>query len=336
MEAQIPNRHAVGRGGKLFSKSMSPTSSTYRRSVSSNDSDTEGTAVHACKKRIQKLQQSVDVTVEPCDVLLNNALVTITNVVSHKIVFLRSIEPKDDDRYWKYLNDVVESSKTAMPLDEKPKKSDIVLAKFEGAYYRALVARIENDVAVVAFLEFGNLERKPISELLKLREDLKYMKRFTFKANLSDVNGGLKTDKCLAYLYHLLERGSPLKFIKKGKVISSKGIRCELVVSTTNESVNAKLDNLNRIKPDKIVNEDVISRFSYLVRIFMLILLQDIPIKPLDVASTCTEVVVIDNTFIEKGLVTIVAKEHMTAFVLMHQRIQEYCKDEYESPYTPR
>lgn len=247
---------------------MSPTSSTYSRSVSSNDSDTEGTAVNAWKKRIQKLQQSADVTVEPCDVLLNNALVTITNVVSHKIVFLRSIEAKDDDRYWKYLNDVVESSKTAMPLDEKPKKGDLVLAKFEGAYYRALVARIENDVAVVAFLEFGNLERKPISELLKLREDLKYVKRFTFKANLSDVNGGLKTDKCLTYLYHLLERVSPLKFIKKGKAISSKGIRCELVVSATNESVNAKLDSLNQIQPDKAVLENVISRFSYLVSYF--------------------------------------------------------------------
>lgn len=256
IERKTPNRYAVGRGGRL----ISPVSSTCSRPVSSNDSDTERPVSNSWKKRFQNMQQyRDDMTVEPCDALKNNALVTITNVVSHKIVFLRSMETKADERYWKYLNDVIESSHTAMPLDEKPKKGDIVLTKFEGIYYRAMVARIENDVAVVAFLEFGNLDKKPISELKKLREDLKYVKRFTFKANLSDVNGGLKTDKCLTYLYELLERRSTLKFIKKGN--SPKGVRCELVVNATNKSVNATLDNLNRIKPDNLVFEKVISPF---------------------------------------------------------------------------
>lgn len=246
-KAKSPKRSSIGRGGKLLAIS---------RSYSSTDSDTEET------KSQPMHSVSNERTVEPCELPLNNKLVAITSVISHTIVYLRSIEMKDNERYLKYLNDVAESSKTATSFKEMPKKGDIVLADFDGVYYRALVARIVSDtVVVVAFLEFGNLETKPVDTLKKLRDDLKYVKRFTFKAKFSDLNEGLKSDKCVNYLHQLLKKKIPLKFIRKDDDSLPGVVPCQLFVSTTNESVTGKLKALNNLTVDRsmVVQESVIS-----------------------------------------------------------------------------
>lgn len=253
MRSNTMNRNAVGRGGRLISPSA-------RIAVSSADSDAESTTSNSRKSRIKRLvhKQSDVRTVEKCELPSNNKLVAITNVISHKTVFLRSIERDDNERYLKYLNDVSECSKTAPQVDV-PKKGDIVLAEFEGSYYRAVVARIENDEAVVAFLEFGNVEKNHIKNLKELREDLKYVKSFIFKAHLSDVDEGVKTDKCLTYLYQLLEISAPLKFTQTGMVYSSGDVPCKLIVRARNENVNKRLNALNNISAGRIVYENVIS-----------------------------------------------------------------------------
>lgn len=260
--AKTTNRNAIGRGGKLVVSR--PVSSASIRSVSSTDSNMDVNTSNPWRKRYCRLQsQSVSdgINVEPCE-LPHGKLVVITSVIDQNTVFVRSFAEKDNDRYLKYLNDVVESSKAAPTLDNMPKIGDIVLAEFEGAYYRALVALIVRDEAVVAFLEFGNLEKKLISTLKKLRDDLKYEPRFTFKAKLS--NEGLKTDKCVNYLQQLMQKCVPLKFTQKMEVASpSEDVHFELIVNATSESVNEKVKKLNNIKVDKRerVYEKVISPF---------------------------------------------------------------------------
>lgn len=226
--------------------------------MSSLDSDAETTPpVKESWKRKLQLIQSQLAAIAPCDLPLNNKLVMLTNVISRNTVFLRKYE--DNERYIKYLNDMIECSRTAPTLIEMPRKGDIVLAELDGNYYRAMVARVENDLATVAFLEFGSVEKRTISQMKKfeVRADLKYMKRFIFKAELCDVIGGLKTDKCLAYLYKLLENNEPLKFVQKEATSSSDGVQCELFVHSTNEHVNKMMTTLNNIKPSRIVMQAV-------------------------------------------------------------------------------
>ncbi|XP_037051939.1 protein vreteno-like [Bradysia coprophila] len=302
------NRSSVGRGAKLLPpRVMTPRSC----SISSTDSDTFLQA-HQDHQNIDSVIQ-----IEPCELPKNNELVVITNVVSHKIVILRSYEPNDNERYLKYLNDVVEYAKTARTLDEMPKTGDIVLAEHDGCYYRALVARIEDDKAIVAFLELGSVVLTPVDRLKKLRHDLQNVQRFVFKVSLSGMElQKMKTDSCLIYLYELLEKTVPLRFISKGAGSSSGDVQCELFVSETNESVNGKLTTLNHIKLGELV------------------MLQDIPIKPFD--ASASEVVIIDNSLVAIGIVTVAIPEHISDMVNMHQRIQEYCREEYKSPYSPR
>lgn len=262
INAKLPTQNRIGRGGKI----VVSRSTISPKSVSSNESEAE--TVPNWGKRLQIIQESnllkqnaKSTSIQRDEILADNTLVAITAIVDHKTIFLRSFETKDNVKYLKYLNDVLESSKTAMPLNQIPKTGDIVLAEFQGAYYRAVVAQVEEDYVVVAFVEFGNLEKMPLSNLKELRADLKYMKQFIFKAHLPDLNADLKSDQCLVYLHDLLADYTPLKFIGKEKTISSKGILCELRVSSTNESVNGMVNKLNSIKPDNefFVSTEVIS-----------------------------------------------------------------------------
>lgn len=178
-----------------------------------------------------------------------NSLVVITNVASYEIVYLRSVEPKDNERYLKFLNDVAEYAKTAPSLNKMPEKGDIILAEYEGSYHRAWVARIENDKAIVDILELGCVVAVPIENLKTLRPDLRHVQRFVFKASLCGMEPQkMKTDKCLIYLYKLVNKSVPLKFIPQDTGSSSSHVQCELIVSETNESVKEKLKALNSIK----------------------------------------------------------------------------------------
>ncbi|XP_037051922.1 uncharacterized protein LOC119085603 isoform X2 [Bradysia coprophila] len=315
------NRHSAGRGAKLLSpRVLAPRSS----SISSTDSDTKSTGSGTQKKRAAFLRACLDqqniesvIQVKPCDLPKNNKLVVITNVLSHKIVFLRSFEPNDNERYVKYLNDVAEYAKTAPALAEMPKTGDIVLAYYEGFYYRASIAGIEDGKAIVNLLELGNVVTTPVDKMKNLSQDLQNVQRFVFKASLSGLERQtMKTDKCLTYLYELLERRAPLKFISKAIGSSSRVVECELIVSETNERVNGKLTTLNSIKASECV------------------MIHEIPIKPFD--GNATEAVVIDNSLALKGILTVATPAHMSDMFNMHERIQEYCKAEYKSPYSPR
>lgn len=241
------NRYSVGRGAKLISLRAKLQRSS---SFSSNDSDTKSIGSGSAENRSSFRKPSV---LQECDLPENNKLVVITNVVSYEIVYLRSFEPKDNERYLTFLNDVAEYAKTAQPLDEMPKKDDIVLAEYEGRYYRARVERIENDKPIVDLLELGCVVATSVDNLKKLREDLQNAS-FVFKASLSGMKQQkMKTDKCLIYLYELVEKSVPLKFISKMDGPSSGVVQCELIVSETNESVNGKLKNLNNIKSGQLV-----------------------------------------------------------------------------------
>lgn len=264
-----PKRYAVGRGGKLISpRVISPTPSTYSQN-SSPDSDTKSVKSSRLNRiladlRCQEERNNAVVigTIESCDLPRNNESVMIANVVSDKVVFLRST--KNDESYLKYLNDVAESVKTARMVD-MPKKGDIVAAEFEGCYYRALIARIVDNEAVVVLVDLGKVFKIPSKTLRELREDLKHVKRFAFKTILNGVNEGLKSDKCLSFLHNLMSTKKPLKFIGKGNVSpSSQDIKCELMDSITNESVNENVITLNRITAGDVVMESVIDGFHRL------------------------------------------------------------------------
>lgn len=194
-------------------------------------------------------------TLAACELPPNKKSVLITHIVSHREVFLRL--KKNDDAFLKYLNDVAECAVTAPPLDETPKKGDIVLADFNGCYYRAVVGGIINDEVIVAFLELGHVEQKPIKMLKKLREDLQMAQRFVFKAILSGVNEGIKTDECLNYLHQLQDKAIPLKFTRTESAASTHGVLCELFVGQTNENVGERLNALNAIKRGKTVTVQV-------------------------------------------------------------------------------
>lgn len=233
-----PIRTSVGRGAQLCSQIQA----RGLWSACSSDSDTN--------EDYHNIDS--DIRVKPSDLPKNNNLVVITTVLNNKTVFLRSFESNDDARYLTYLNDVAEYAKEAQPLDGMPKKGDIVLVEYEEYFHRAWVACLKNDEVIVELLELGSIATIPITNLKKLSTQLQNVQRFAFKAELSGMET-LKADKCLSYLYDLMENRVPLKFISKVIGSSSPDVQCELVVSATNESVNGTLVTLNSIKTGQCV-----------------------------------------------------------------------------------
>lgn len=77
----------------------------------------------------------------PMDSIPNDSEVYITHVKNNRIVYIRSVAT--DEEYTKLITEVDAASKTAPKLTDFPAKNDMIMAPFDGMFYRALVVNAD-------------------------------------------------------------------------------------------------------------------------------------------------------------------------------------------------
>lgn len=179
----------------------------------------------------------------------NGSDVYITYVRNHKTVFIRN--DATNDTYTDLLNDTTEAASSASNLKSYPTpKKDVVLAPYDGIYWRALVISCNEyaHTVRVAFIDFGNAEEIPFDELKVLPVELAQRPRPAVIVQLKNVIDNpepKKAEAMKAYLEEITEicAGIRLKVNGIGSQIERNDV-VELIDMDANQSIS---DRLNRI-----------------------------------------------------------------------------------------
>ena len=187
----------------------------------------------------------IEIAPEPA----SNTIVTITAIIDHRTLYIRSLESEANTEYLKYVNDLCEYGKTASPLTKPPQKGDVVLVCDGKKYHRAIVTSKVTDPneISVALLEFGSRIKKKLSDLKIISHDLAANKRYTFKIILHDVNKQLCNEELTTYFESLMDEMVPLKIVYKEPELNLN-TRVELIEVDSNESVNKNANQLNDVE----------------------------------------------------------------------------------------
>lgn len=148
------------------------------------------------------------------ELIPNNSEVFITHVRNHQSVYIRSAITNDE--YAKLITEVEEAAKTQPKLNVYPNRQDIVMAPFEGMYYRAMVINTDKDSGTVkvGFIDFGNSDEVRFAHMKSLPEELRTHRRLIIMVNLKNLNGEYEPNEVagmLNYLGDLCNGGVGLK-----------------------------------------------------------------------------------------------------------------------------
>lgn len=117
------------------------------------------------------------------------------------IVFLRSLDDHEVEKFNRLCQDVAKASLTAKNLMSMPKNGDLVLAKYlDDNYYRALVLTIEGETIKIGYIDFGNNETTVLSKLKTMPDDLMSHPRMSIKAVLKGIHDVPPTKEAIDHL----------------------------------------------------------------------------------------------------------------------------------------
>lgn len=191
----------------------------------------------------------------------SGSIVAITAVIRPNKVFIRSMASEDNVAYVKDINRINNEAKNAKPLEKMPKRSDLAIADFQGeGYYRVCVLNPESeDRITVAYVDFGNVDTKKLSELKEIPEELISLKRHVLTLILKDVEDFEPSGKVSEYMNSFVDAvGKDLKLVYSER--NEKGpLVAELIEVSTNESFNKMIKELREVKPATLVDEPVFS-----------------------------------------------------------------------------
>lgn len=102
---------------------------------------------------------------------------------------------------------------TAPSLSEKPAIGQMVAAQFYDDWYRATIKSIENETALVIYVDYGNEEKVNISDLKLLSEELQYEPITLIKIKLNHFVNKPFSQNALQYLEQLAINETFLKAV---------------------------------------------------------------------------------------------------------------------------
>lgn len=122
-------------------------------------------------------------------------------------IYIRPFEAENDFRYT--LRNINEEGIHAKPLNAPPYVGDVVIAPFDGDFYRAKVCERKSNCFRVIFIDFGNQDWLPLEELRMISNQSRNAEIFVRQVLLKDVplqfNGN-----ALNYLNDLVQNDTKL------------------------------------------------------------------------------------------------------------------------------
>lgn len=173
----------------------------------------------------------------------NNSRVIMTYTRDCKSAFIRPANQSED--FLKFTLKLVKLAKEANYAEELPKRDDLVLAPFEGNYYRAIVLLSEeaDNMVKVAFLDFGNVADISRDKIKIVNDDILLKPRFSKRVLLQGIKVGQKNQEIENFMQHLVNEEVEL-IIKFDDDTLKTGTLVELIDAATKESINGKINNL--------------------------------------------------------------------------------------------
>lgn len=233
----------------------------------------------------------------------SNKRVKLTSFVDFKTVFVRSSNSDDEMEFIKLMNDVANAAKTSGKLIT-PKTGLLVLAPFEMIYHRSLILKLLNqEEAIVAFVDFGNVDTVNINQMKTMPAELKKRSRMVTKFTLKHVPDAMCNDYAMNILYELLNKSVELT-IRFDEPYVPGVTECELATDAF-DSVNRVIINAN--VPN--VNSDEMDHNQKYMR-YVKITGQNVP------------VLILDNSSLYYGQLSVIRSSDIDLFQRNHQRIQ--------------
>lgn len=231
----------------------------------------------------------------------NGSEVFITHVKSYQAVYIRSAAT--DNEYSKLVNDIQIASEASPKLTVYPGRNDIVMAPFDGMYYRAMVIKSNRDdgTVKVGFLDFGNADTVLCSRLKALPEELRNHRRLIIWVTVKGMKADITESEQAAlekHLHELMENGKGL-LIKSDKQEIGQRDEVELYDMITNESLSEALNGL------------IQKRYIF----------EDLPRKICN-ASDINLMIICDR--IEENYVTCILKTDVDEFMTIDEKIQSF------------
>lgn len=244
----------------------------------------------------------------------NGDIAEITFVPNHFSIFIRPINPKYEADFAQMVVEGNILAKDAPHLQIVPERNDLVLAPFEGAYYRGMVLNADSEIVEVAFVDFGNTAKVPFSEVKQAPFEVLKYPRYATKCFLKNVEREITESESQA-IYSYLKQLEYLKF----------KVKCD------DSPIEAKsMVELIDINDDKIINDEIAKMVKK--RIYE----AQIPRKT--VKSTDEMMVLMEcRDFPDKCIVTGVLKSDLEKFGTHHDQLQKYGESVKNAPaYKPK
>lgn len=173
----------------------------------------------------------------------SNTQVKLTSFIDFKTVYVRPSNSEDELEFIKLMNDVAKAAKTSVKL-KVPKSGLLALALFDAVYHRALILKLLNqNEAIVAFIDFGNVDTVNIADLRIMPTELKKRPRMVTKFTLKDVPDAMCNDGALNILFELLNKSAEVT-IRFDEPYVPGATECELATAAF-DSVNLVIKNTN-------------------------------------------------------------------------------------------
>lgn len=135
------------------------------------------------------LESRIDGTVValPSKSVQPNTTVKLVSVVNFRTVYVRPSSRDDEVEFMQLLNDIAKAAKK-VHTTTVPKIGLLVLAPFENVLHRALILKLLNEeTAIVAFLDFGNVDTVKVAQMKTMPAELKAKPRLITKFTLKNV-----------------------------------------------------------------------------------------------------------------------------------------------------
>lgn len=243
----------------------------------------------------------------------NGDIVQICSIPNHFSVFVRST--KTDDEFARIIVAVNEAAAKAPTPSIYPSRSDLVLAPFEGEYYRALVLHVNLDEKNlnVAFIDFGNKADVSFDSIKICNDDLKKYRRLPVRVFLKNVEHDVDAH----------ESEAMMEYLKKFEYADVK-IRCD-----DSKIVAKSMVELIEMKTDKVINETVAGMAKK--RFYI------VDIERKQVNSVNESILIIEARNLKESAITGVLKSNASQFGDQHSIIQKYGNTVKMAPaYAPR
>ncbi|XP_065602669.1 tudor domain-containing protein 1 [Cyrtonyx montezumae] len=201
----------------------------------------------------ESVELAVDQTVPVC----------VTEVISPDLFYAVPVHCKDEEKLFKQLTELQDYCESCKQQPFRPKQGEACCAKFsgDGHWYRALVLEVSQSTVQVLYVDYGNIEILPLSNVLPITGS--YLK-VPFQTIICSLAGIKKVEWSPLVLGMFKEM-----LLKKYVTITVKGINGDVkLVQVEKQSENSSVNIADKLVMEGLVeyckaeNSDVVHRGS--------------------------------------------------------------------------